>query len=129
MIKDGVIVDTSVLIDFLKDTKPNADAVASLLATKRLYVTGITMAELLQGVRSEKEEQYISQLIDGLDAIELTNDLWLKAGQLSYSLGKKGINLPLTDVAIAAIALEYDIPIFTLDKHFESIPDVKLYRF
>jgi|GEM_PF-6282691 len=34
MIKDGVIADTSILIDFLKDITPNADAVASLLTTK-----------------------------------------------------------------------------------------------
>jgi len=128
MIKDGVIADTSVLIDFLKDTKPNADAVASLIATQRLYVTGIIMAELLQGVRSEKEEQYIGKLIDGIDAIELTNDLWLKAGRLSYSLRRKGISLPLTDIAIAAIALEHNLPIFTLDKHFESIPGISIYK-
>ncbi len=128
MIKNGVIADTSVLIDFLKNIEPNADAIASLLETKRLYVTGIIMAELLQGVRSEKEEQYIGKLIDGIDAIELTNKLWIKAGRLSCSLRRKGINLPLTDIAIAAIALEHNLSIFTTDKHFESIPGISIYK-
>jgi len=128
MTKDGIIVDTSVLIDFLKNTEPNSTAVEGLITAKRLYITGIIMAELLQGVRNEKEELYISTLIDGINSIELTNDLWLKAGKLSYSLRKKGINLPLTDVAIATIALEYNLPLFTLDKHFESIPGISLYK-
>jgi len=50
-----------------------------LLAIKRLYVIGIIMAKLLQCVKSEKGEQYIGQLIDGIDIIELTNGLWIKA--------------------------------------------------
>jgi len=128
MIKDGIIVDTSVLIDFLKNTEPNATVVEELIITKRLYITGIIMAELLQGIRNEKEESYISMLIDGIDLIEMTNDLWLKAGKLSSSLRRKGINLPLTDVAIAAIAIEYNFAILTLDRHFENIPGISFYK-
>jgi len=84
---------------------------------------------LLQGTRSEKEEQYISKLIDGIDTIELTNDLCIKAGWLSCSLRRKGINLPPTDVATAAIVLKYNLSIFTNDRHFENIPGINHYRF
>jgi predicted nucleic acid-binding protein len=41
---------------------------------------------------------------------------------------KKGLTLPLSDIFIAAIAVEHDIPVFTLDKHFSQIPGVKLYQ-
>jgi hypothetical protein len=58
----------------------------------------------------------------------MTNDLWLKAGKLSSSLRRKGINLPLTDVAIAAIAIEYNFAILTLDRHFENIPGISFYK-
>ena len=128
MTKDGVLVDTSVLIDFLKNAEPNADAVTALISVKRLLTTGIIMAELLQGTRNTKEEAYVDELLDGIPSIEITVGLWMKAGKLSCSLRRKGITLPLTDVAIAAVAIEHNLQVFTLDGHFEQIPGVKLYK-
>lgn len=128
MTKDGVIVDTSVLIDFLKNTEPNAKTVEDLITTKRLLTTGIIAAELLQGVKSSKEERHVSELLDGIPSIELNTATWLKAGRLAYSLRREGVTLPLTDVAIAALAIEHDLSIFTLDKHFAQIPGVRLHN-
>jgi len=36
--------------------------------------------------------------------------------------------LPLSDIFIAAIAIGHDLSIFTLDKHFSQIPNLKLYK-
>ncbi|MBI4690333.1 MAG: hypothetical protein HY754_08725 [Nitrospirae bacterium] len=43
-------------------------------------------------------------------------------------LRRNGINLPLTDVAIAALSIEHNLKVFTLDKHFEQIPGVRIYK-
>lgn len=128
MIKDGVVVDTSVLIDFLKNTEPHAGIIENLLTEKRVLTTGIIMAELLQGIRNSKEETHVSELIEGIPVIELTTEFWVKAGKLSCSLRRKGVNLPLTDIAIASLCIEYGFSLYTLDKHFEQIPGVVLYR-
>ena len=128
MIKDGVLVDTSVLIDFLKDKAPNAAAVLELITSKRILTTGVIMAELLQGARSAQEEAYVSELLEGIPAVELSSALWLKAGGLSGSLRRKGITLPLSDIALAVLSLEHNLAIFTLDKHFGQIPGVKLHK-
>jgi len=128
MTKDGVIVDTSVLIDFLKDKMPHSAAVATLINSKRIRTTGIIMAELLQGARTATEEAYVIELLEGIPAIEVTSALWMKAGKLSCSLRRKGVTLPLSDIAIAVLAIEHNISIFTLDGHFEQIPGVKLHK-
>ena len=128
MIKDGVIVDTSALIDFLKNNEPNSATVEALIKDKRLITTGIIIAELLQGVKSSNEETCVCNLVDGIPVIELNSGLWLKAGKLSCSLRRKGITLPLTDIAIATLSIENNLSIFTLDKHFEQVPGVILYR-
>jgi hypothetical protein len=47
---------------------------------------------------------------------------------MSLFLRRKGINLPLTDIAIATLAIEYQFSLFTLDKHFDQIPGVKIYK-
>jgi hypothetical protein len=37
-------------------------------------------------------------------------------------------SLPLSDILIAAIAIENDLSIYTLDNHFIQIPNLKLYE-
>lgn len=128
MIKDGVIVDTSVLISFFRGEDKIADKVSSLLQNNRVVTTGIIIAELLQGMKDMKEESNISDILAETSPLEITIDLWIKAGKLALSLRKKGINLPLTDVAIAALAIEHNLSIFTLDEHFKKIPGVRVYK-
>jgi len=128
MIKDGVIVDTSVLISFFKGTDKYVKEVTKLLQTNRLFITGIVIAELLQGIKNPEEEKRVSFLIDAIGTIELTTDIWIKAGHVSSSLRRRGISLPLTDVAIAALAIENNLSVFTIDKHYKKIPDLKIYK-
>jgi hypothetical protein len=128
MIKDGVIADTSVLIDFLKGETPVSNAVTSLLEKKRIVITGIIIAELLQGIKNPKEEHIISELLTGIAILEADTAMWIQAGKLSASLRRKGVSLPLTDVAVAALAIENNLSVFTLDKHFEQIPGVRIYK-
>ena len=127
MIKDGVIADTSVLIAFFKGKSEYVEEISRLLQENRLVVTGIIIAELLQGLKGLSEEQRISDLLTALSPIELTTDLWVKAGKMSLSLRRKGVNLPLTDIAIAILAIEYDLTLFTLDNHFKQIPNLKFH--
>jgi len=124
--KDGVIVDTSVLISFLRGDE-NALSVKKLLEEDRVYITGIIIAELIQGLKNTKEENYLIYLLRALNIIEITTDMWIKAGKLSLDLRRKGINIPLTDMAIGALALEHNMQIYTFDKHFNSIPGVRIY--
>jgi predicted nucleic acid-binding protein len=128
MIEDGVIVDTSVLIAFFRGDAKIADKVSSLLRDNRVITTGIIIAELLQGMKDVKEEKDISDILAETSPLEITTALWIKAGKAALSLRRKGINLPLTDVAIGVLAIEHDIRIFTLDKHFERIPGVRMYK-
>lgn len=129
MIKDGVVVDTSVLISFFRGQGEVADEVEKLLIENRIVTTGIIIAELLQGMKGIKEEERISGFLSDLNPMEITTDLWIKAGKMSLSLRRKGINLPLTDIAIAALAIEHNLAVFTLDKHFEKIPSVTTHSF
>ena len=85
--------------------------------------------ELVQVVRTEDEKAKVLDALSNLSYAEMTKDLWQKAGALSASVKKKGLNLPLSDIFIAALAIEHNLKIFTLDKHFEQLPTVKIYKF
>ncbi|MEK6581985.1 MAG: PIN domain-containing protein [Nitrospirota bacterium] len=128
MIKDGVLIDTSVLIEFFKGQKSIGDDVLNLLQANRGAVTGIVIAELLQGMKNLKEEFSITDLMEGMQIFEVTTSTWIMAGRIALGLRRKGLNLPLTDIAIASLAIEHSLQIFTLDKHFGQIPGVNIYR-
>jgi predicted nucleic acid-binding protein len=83
--------------------------------------------ELIQGVKSDKEKAVVMNALSGLPYLKMNEQLWQKSAELSSSLKKKGLTLPLSDIFIAAIAIEYTLSVFTLDKHFEQIPGVVIY--
>jgi len=127
-LKDKILADTSVWIEFFKKDSEIGDKLSSLLAEGSVTICGIVIFELLQGIKSDKEKSIILNAISELPYIEMNKALWEKSATLSSTLRKKGIVIPLSDILIAAISLEYDLSIFTLDKHFENIPNIKLYR-
>ena len=128
MIKDGILVDTSVFIEFFKGHSRISKAVSDLLQQNRVVTTGIVIAELLQGMRNIREELSFEYLLADLYSIEVSTNIWIKAGRTALSLRKKGITLPLTDVAIAVLSIENNLRVFTLDKHFRQVPGIKIYK-
>jgi len=87
------------------------------------------MFELLQGIKSEGEKNKILSILATLPYFEMTQKLWRSAAEVSLSLKKHGVSLPLSDIFIATIAVENDLSIYTLDNHFTQIPNLKLHSF
>lgn len=124
----GAIADTSVWVEFFKARSVTGDRLETLLMEDSVWVCGIVLFELMQGVKSSGEKFRISDALSNLRYAEMSKTLWQKAGDLAASLKKEGKSLPLSDIVIAAIALEYDLAVFTTDKHFGQIPGLKLHK-
>ena len=75
--------------------------------------------ELLGGTKDEKEFQRLKNRLDALEIIETNTSLWEKAYDLVFSLRRKGITVPYTDILIAASALMVDATIVHADSHFD----------
>jgi len=127
-LKDKILADTSVWIEFFKKESEIGDKLSSLLAEGSVTICGIVIFELLQGIKSDKEKSIILNAISELPYIEMDSSLWQKSAMLAASLRRKGITLPLSDVIIASISLEHNLSIFTLDKHFDDIPGITIYK-
>ncbi|MDI6783237.1 MAG: PIN domain nuclease, partial [bacterium] len=87
--------------------------------------------EVLQGIRAEREQHQISYYLLRFPFLPTTKSVYISAASIYRNLRRKGITIPSVDATIAAIAIEYGVPLFTLDKHFESIVSVtrlKLYQ-
>lgn len=126
--KNKVLVDTTVWIEFFRGRSKVADRLESLLKENTVWTCGVVMFEILQGIRSEDEKNKILSVLASLPYIEMTKVLWQSAVAVSTSLEKKGLNPPLSDIFIATIAIENDLSVYTIDHHFEQIPNLKLYK-
>jgi len=84
-------------------------------------VTKIVVAELIQGSKSKHEVSVIEDFVDAFHIVDQKEDIWIKAGRLSFRLKKKGKRINLTDCYIAVIAQECGCRILSLDRHFGEI--------
>jgi len=124
-----VIADTSVWIPFFN--RPNSrekQTLDLLIDADDVALVGIVLAELLQGCRSHQERDELKDGLLALPYLEVTQSTWVNAGALSAGLLRKGITLPLSDLIIAALAIEHHCPVYSLDDHFRKIPDLPLFK-
>jgi len=119
-----VIADTSVWIPFFnRPDSPEKTALDLLIDADEVAFVGVVLAELLQGCRTPSEREALSDALLALPYYEVTQSTWSQTGDLSA----QGITLPLSDLIIAALAIERDCRIYSLDTHFKKIPGVHLY--
>ena len=118
---DKVLVDTSAWIEFFKKKEPLHSTVSGLMDDKRICCTGIVLAELIQGAKSEKEMEVLRDFRHVFEFLDESVDLWQAAGELSQSLLRKGKSVGLSDCYLAVAAKTNKVKVLTLDKHFETI--------
>ena len=117
-----VLVDTSIWIAYFKDTDPVlTERIDGVLTDSDIYVPKVVIAELIQGAKTEKEISVIEDFVEAFYVIDQTENTWLHAGRLSYSMKRKGITVNIVDCYIAVIAHENNCKIMTLDEHFKGI--------
>lgn len=119
----GMLPDTCAWIDYFR---PGGNALGPLLeraiASDSVYACGPVLYELVQGARSETERASLIGALGALPYLEMTEALWIKAGQLSAALRKTGKTIPLSDILIATLAIEHSLAVMTVDEHFRIIP-------
>jgi len=119
---ERVLVDTSVWVDYFRNTSPLvSEKMDNLLSEAVVCVPKIVLAELLQGAKSDREVAAIEDFLEAFTIIDQGPDTWMKAGKLSRRLRSRGRTIHLIDCYIAVIAEESRCALFTLDEHFQEI--------
>ncbi len=124
-----LLPDTCVWIDFLKGRNtPLTLQLEQALLQGEVYTCGVVLYELLQGIRNPGEDQQVQAAFDALIMLEVTAKTWVSAAKQSSKLRKKGITLPMSDIIIAAVAIEHNVTIMTVDQHFQQVPSLLLFK-
>jgi predicted nucleic acid-binding protein len=116
MSDEGVLVDTSVWVEYLR--RPSSSAgrtLDTLLSEDRVMITGPVVAEILHGAKNTGEKEDLSDALSGIPAIELEFKDWLEIGSLLNEQRLKGLNFALVDIAIAHAARKSSCSLYTLD--------------
>ena len=115
----GLVVDTSVWIDFLNG-RP-VPALERGLEDGVAVLPPIVVAELVSGARQRKHRAAIVDLIADLAVHETPVDHWVRVGDLRRQLGEKGIAVSTPDAHVAQCAIDPDAVLLSRDVVFQKI--------
>lgn len=120
-----LLVDTSVVIDFLRSDNKESTLLYKLASQKiNLQVSIVTHAELYAGEsvwKNKKAEMDLENLFSGLKLIPMDRDISKQAGYIKFKY-----KLDLIDAIIASTAVKYKMELVTLNiKEFKKIKELK----
>ena len=125
-----IMLDTNVLIRFLKGEEPFAPAIIS---ADEVLIHPTVLAEFLCGIdekvkRGRETRQKIDAFLamSAVKVVTLTTKTSVFYSKVFKYLKSKGDMIPQNDIWIAASALENGYELATHDAHFEKIPMLSL---
>ena len=116
-----ILVDSSVWIDYFRSADtPQVALLDSLFGRTRIAVGDLVAAEVLQGVRDDKEFKLVKKVFDTFTRLDLCGyDLALKASENYRVLRAKGITVRKTiDTLIATRCIEDGLTLLHSDRDF-----------
>ncbi|MDA1348202.1 MAG: PIN domain-containing protein [Chloroflexi bacterium] len=123
-----VIADSNIWIHYLRRPRePVGLELQMLIDSERVLMVGVVLAEVLQGARGGREYAALLPRLGSFPYQEMSKETWAKVGEIAVQLRIQGKITPLTDLSIAALALEGGHEVYSLDQHFERIPGLSLY--
>jgi len=124
-----ILVDTSVWIDFFRSSPGRAGRELRRLIeeVEPFALTGVVVTEVLRGLTREvnRIERYLSMW----ELLEPSGfSTYREASAISRLARSRGISLTTIDTLIAAIALEHQASLFSLDKDFSRVARISALR-
>ena len=117
-----VIVDTSVLVDFINGvTNPETEWLDLRLEHQRFGLTTLILTEVLMGMRNEREAAIIQAELDHFELVELhERDLAIDAARHYRSLRSDGRTIrKTTDLLIATHCIRHQHSLLHRDRDFD----------
>lgn len=121
----NILIDTSVIIDFLrKKDKPNT-VLWRLKAAHDCFVSSITVFELMAGADSPEKRVEVHRLLRWITPLPLDAGVARIAARFHQDLRKRNELIEFRDLFIAASAYVHGYPLATFNtKHFSRLSQI-----
>jgi len=120
-----VLVDSSAWIEFLNGhASPERDAVRTLIeGDDDVCTCGVVVAEVLQGIRSERSRREVEDLFGQMTLLEAPGLApYVRAASLYRSLRRRGVTVRSTiDCLVAILAEEHGCALLARDRDLSAI--------
>lgn len=116
-----ILVDSSVWIDYFRSVDtPQVALLDSLFGRTRIAVGDLIAAEVLQGVRAEKDFKWVKKVFNTFTRLDLCGyDLALKAAENHRVLRARGVTVRKTvNTLIATRCIEDGLTLLHSDRDF-----------
>ena len=124
-----VLLDTNVLIDFLREPEAYRDALGEY---ERIVLTPTVVGEFRAGISDTllgranllALEEFMAT--PAVEEVPLTSETGACYARIFRALKASGTPIPTNDIWIAAAAIQHACPLFTNDTHFSLVPSLAL---
>jgi predicted nucleic acid-binding protein len=122
-----ILLDSSVIFDHLNGRYGRTEFLDRLMEQGHvLACCAVNITEVYAGLRPDEEDK-TAAFIDSLEYLPVTPEIARQGGLLRRDWQKKGLTLSYTDVTIAAVALDYRVPLVTDNRKHFPMPELKLF--
>ena len=126
------LVDSNWLVDYLKGRALALELLTPLITAGQLATSIIVYGEIIEGLLDVTTPEHtrlaFSQMRSGIPALGLNMQTAEVFAAQRASLRARGQLIPDHDLWIAATALHYDLKLLSRDRHFERIPNLRIYQ-
>lgn len=118
------LIDSDMLIDFLRGVKEAKDFLLKLEKKGKLIISTINVMEIYSGkdIKNPAKKKIINDFLNDFKIIQLNEDIAKKAGEIRLES-----QTPFADAIIAATAIYVDAILVTKNiKHFSRIENLEI---
>jgi predicted nucleic acid-binding protein len=120
------VVDSDVLIDYLRDAGPGRELMRRLCGTGAFRVTSVTAFELVLGLDYARNPAPADELLSA-PCLALTREAAVRAGAVLRELRAAGKAIDMRDAMQAGICLQANAPLVTRNvRHFARVPGLQV---
>ncbi|MFN8283170.1 MAG: type II toxin-antitoxin system VapC family toxin [Chitinophagales bacterium] len=127
MDSNGVVIDTSVIIEFLRAKDKKNTLLYSIPNDKIICITAISVYELYIGATDQIKWKDVKLLTDDLLQLSFDKNVSIEAAKIYHQLRTDNKMIEFRDIFIAATCKVNKFPLLTLNKkHFNRIKSLKV---
>ncbi len=109
-----VLIDTSILIEYLRSQNRKVSTFVKLFKDNDLCISSISIFELYNGATNESKKQDIEIICCELENIDFDINTAKTASEIYRNLRSKNKIIEFRDILISATAIQYNLPIARL---------------
>ena len=130
MVNSRVLIDTSVIIDFLRKKNKENSLLWKIKENNCIcFMSSVTLFELQCGAKSEEHSENIRKLCTWIGTIPFDNDIAEISSLIYQRLKNENKLIEFRDIFIAATAIADNLCVATLNsRHFERIKEIDLLK-